>query len=69
MTAADQTENEKWTWRLWRSDRIRSLIPYAAFVVLLIITIITLGEEIEHHISLIEVLRRLGKAGMLEEGY
>jgi len=66
MTAADQTENEKWTRRLWGGDRIRSLIPYAIFVVLLIIAIIALGEEIEHHISLIEVwISDLGLFGVL----
>jgi uncharacterized membrane protein YdjX (TVP38/TMEM64 family) len=62
----DQTENKKWMKRFWRRVHIRALIPYLVFGVLIIAAIIILGEEIDHHLIVVEGwISNLGLFGVL----
>jgi uncharacterized membrane protein YdjX (TVP38/TMEM64 family) len=66
MPVTGQSANDKWMQRFWRRGRIRTLIPYGIFGLLLIIAIVILGEEIEHHLSVIEAwISNLGLFGVL----
>jgi uncharacterized membrane protein YdjX (TVP38/TMEM64 family) len=62
----NQVENDKWLRPFWRGNRIRTLAIYILFAALLIIAIAILGEEIEHHLSVIEGwISDLGLFGVL----
>ena len=66
MTVADQSESHNRMLRFWRSGYVRRLIPYGAFGALLIVAITILGEEIEHHIAVVEGwISNLGLFGVL----
>ena len=64
MQFMEQNENGKWLRQLWRCIHIRALIPYLVFGALLIVAIAILGEEIEHHLNVIETwISNLGLLG------
>jgi uncharacterized membrane protein YdjX (TVP38/TMEM64 family) len=66
MRIIEKIENNKKALQFWRQVNIRALIPYLAFGILFIAFIIILGEEIDHHLNIIERwISNLGLLGVL----
>jgi uncharacterized membrane protein YdjX (TVP38/TMEM64 family) len=60
------SEKDQWMQRFWRGVSLRALIPYLVIGALLILAIAILGEEIVHHLNVMELwIAKLGWLGFL----